>query len=106
MKMYKHVYLPDENRVQTTEFEVEEKESLYVVLPNMNCIWESRVMKDDVGELRGYDNHMFSLSADTSEYICILIELEREKIKSLEYSMKHHGEIIKNLRDLSPKGEN
>lgn len=105
MKMYKHVYLSHEKRVQTTEFEVKENEALYIVLPNMNCIWEARIMKDDIGELRGADDHMFSLTPDPSEYISKLIELEGRKIKSLERSMKYHGEILKNLRELSSMEE-
>lgn len=105
MKMYKFFYNQWSKEIETTEFEVEEKEKTYKVSNPTRDIWQSRIRKDDIGKLYGSNNCMFSLSPDPSEYISRLIELEGRKIKSLEHSMKYHGEILKNLRELSSMGE-
>ena len=85
MIIYKHEYLPYSGRIATYEVNVEEKPKTYVVIGKNKGVWESRVSKDAIGFLVGsYTLKTFSLSADTSDFVKLLIVRAENKISKFE----------------------
>lgn len=105
MKAYKHKYDPYTKKVETIEFEVEEKPKTYVVTSKTMGIWDLRIKKDRFGVLEKFDNSMYSFSPDLTEYIEKFIHRERKRIESLEKDILYHKENIENIQLFLNGGE-
>lgn len=85
MIIYKHEYSPYNGRITTYEVNVEEKPKTYVAIGKNEGVWESRISKDAIGFLDGsYTVKTFSLSADTTDFVKLLIARSESKISKLE----------------------
>ena len=85
MIIYKHEYSPYSGKIATYEVNVEEKPKTYVVIGKCKGVWESRVSKDAIGVLDGnYKVKTFSLSADTADFVKMLIARAENKISRFE----------------------
>lgn len=94
MIIYKHEYSPYSGRIATYEVNVEEKPKTYVAIGKNKGVWESRISKDAIGVLDGsYTVKTFSLSADTKDFVKLLISRTESKISKLEAEIqKAQGE--------------
>lgn len=53
MEIYKHEYCSSEGRIKTYKIKVEEKPKSYTVIGRNAGVWESRILKEDIGKLDG-----------------------------------------------------
>lgn len=105
MKAYKHKYDPYTKKVETIEFEVEEKPKTYVVTSKTFGIWSTRIRKDEFGCFDRTNNSMYSFSPDAAEYIEKFIHRERKIIENLEKEILSHKENIENIQSFLNGGE-
>lgn len=105
MKAYKHKYDPYTKKVETIEFEVEEKPKTYVVTSKTFGVWASRIRKDEFGYFDSSNNSMYSFSPDATEYIKTFIDREKQRISILEIEILSHKENIENAQSFLNGGE-
>lgn len=105
MKAYKHKYDPYKKKVETIEFEVEEKPKTYVVTSETFGVWASRIRKDEFGYFDSSNNSMYSFSPDATEYIEKFIHRVRKRIERLEKEILSHKENIENIQSFLNGGE-
>lgn len=85
MIIYKHEYSSYNGKITTYEIEVEEKPKSYVVTGKPRGVWESRILKESIGVLDGdWYVKTFSLSADKTDFVKLLISRTDSKIQALE----------------------
>ena len=81
MKIFKHEYNIFQNKLQTFEYEAEEKAKSYTLVQN-----KGRVLKADIDVLGNshFYPSMFSLSPDPSFFLSSLLSFTEEEIKREE----------------------
>ena len=94
MKLYKHEYSTTHNRLQTFEYEAEEKAKSYTLVQN-----KGRVLKADIDVLSNTYTwpSMFSLSPDPSFFLSSLLSFVEEEIKREEDRLEKRRKNKENI---------
>ena len=103
MKIYKHEYSMSQNKLQTFEYEAEEKAKSYTLVNR------GRILKTDIDVLSNTYTwpSMFSLSPDPSFFLSSLLSFTEEEIKReeerLEKRKKNRENVLQEIE--KRKGE-
>lgn len=108
MKIYKHEYSSRDGKIKTFEVNVEEKPKSYTVTGRNAGVWESRILKENIGKLDGiYTKKMYTLTADTTEFLRAMVDRVETHIKyvkeDLEKSVNEKGYLLKLLDEITDR---
>ena len=101
MKIYKHEYYPSDGKIRTIEIDVEEKPKSYTIIGRKAGVWESRILKEDIGKLDGrYTKKMFTLTDDITEFLKAIIDRVDTHIKYVKEDLEKSANEKSNLLKL------